>query len=118
MTNQELIKEINNNNFNEFELRNSLTDEVVKGNIIKLYGSTKGGMRIADELTLEYDRIYGIYLPNYAHKLACKINPRPVSRCDNIKFNPHTREYELTFGQLVLFLKCKYNPRKIIYSKA
>ena len=64
MTNQELIKEINNNNFNEFELRNSLTDEVVKGNIIKLYGSTKGGMRIADELTLEYDRIYGIYIKN------------------------------------------------------
>ena len=118
MTNQELIKEINNNNFNVFELKNNLTDEVVKGNIIKLYGSTKGGMRIADELTLEYDRIYGIYLPNYAHKLACKINPRPVSRCEDIQFNPRTGEYELTFGQLVLFLKCKYNPRKIIYSKA
>ena len=115
MTNKELIMEVKGRNYNEFVLTNNVNDEVVKGKILRGYNGDNTGFA-KNELILELDVIHRIYLPEYAHRIGCRLNKIPTL-CTGVEQSGEN-EFKIMYNKVVFTLKCAYNPSKLVYSKA
>ena len=115
MTNKELIMEVEGRNYNEFEITNNVNNEVVKGKVLRGYNGDNAGYAI-NELILELDVIHRIYLPEYAHRIGCRLNKIPTL-CTGVEQSDEN-EFKIYYNKVVFTLKCAYNPNKLVYSKA